>query len=672
MKLVLLALFAIFCGSAGLAQTVSVRAGEHATFTRIVLPLPDGVEWELGRFSRGYGIRFSTELDLQTDDFFRIIPKSRVASVLVSEDQKDLGFEVVCDCTAEAFLTGTGWLVVDIVDGPPDALAEYEEVLPNFGNASSGSALQTANEQSRPQARQVVQSDEIEPALQLPVIIEQDNPMPSAEISNVDVDFSQDERIAELNSSVAESIARAISQGLLDAADELEIPEQATQLSEFETFMNDVRQITRPGIQARTSLDEGLGTIANVLSGNENEMQCPSDMFFDTSSWATGESFSLELADHRKILTGEIDDLNPRNVEDLARFYLFHGFGREAIAVMSLDGVTSQDRIILSEIARLLDGDQQKTDVLQGLIKCGGPAALWGFLGQLSGTHSEEINTSEIMANFRELPFHLQNHLGPLLASNFAISLTQDQGSVRDVIEDLEARIKNDGRTNPVTLIELIDLKLAENLEITQENMELLDFAIFENVEPDVNAGLKFAKLRVLIHSNRFLPAFALLSELNGSAASNRIGQLKHEISQKVIATPSNATFLDTVFQIDPDRFSPETIPQLASRLSDLGFSQRASDFISFLEQSHSEKTEAMGVESSSEFQSSSLPINSIALSALSTANDEIEQELGDITAQTAQLSSPVGSLEAVQDIIENSQELRGSIGEIMSSSSLP
>lgn len=115
------------CGGAGMTQPLPLRSGEHASFTRLTLPLPAGTGWQLGRTDDGYGLRLSDEgfaIDLSTT--FDRIPRTRLASVRSTPGRADL--VLGCACHARAFVE-SGLLVIDIRDGPPPPGSRFETRL---------------------------------------------------------------------------------------------------------------------------------------------------------------------------------------------------------------------------------------------------------------------------------------------------------------------------------------------------------------------------------------------------------------------------------------------------------------------------------------------------------------------------------------------------------------
>ena len=117
----------VFGAAGASAQTLTMRSGEHATFTRLTLPLPPGQGWQLGRTDDGYGLRLpGSAATLATGGVFARIPRSRLAALRPAATGIDL--LLACDCHAIGFEEGD-LLVVDIRDGPPPPGARFEARL---------------------------------------------------------------------------------------------------------------------------------------------------------------------------------------------------------------------------------------------------------------------------------------------------------------------------------------------------------------------------------------------------------------------------------------------------------------------------------------------------------------------------------------------------------------
>ncbi|WP_299818255.1 hypothetical protein [uncultured Jannaschia sp.] len=100
------------------AESVRVRSGEHATFSRLVFPSEEALEWTVERPWAGEArIAFMPSPDLDLTDVFARIPRTRLRGMTAGTGAVvlDLG----CDCPVEVSQIGSGHIVIDVLDGEP-------------------------------------------------------------------------------------------------------------------------------------------------------------------------------------------------------------------------------------------------------------------------------------------------------------------------------------------------------------------------------------------------------------------------------------------------------------------------------------------------------------------------------------------------------------------------
>ena len=111
--------------SMGLAQgaDIALRAGEHADFTRLVMPLPEGMDWRFVETDRSIDIIFSDpSLAVDLTKTFDRIPRTRLRSV--TQIAGGLRLQLACSCPARRVDGVPGQLVLDIQSPEPDATPE--------------------------------------------------------------------------------------------------------------------------------------------------------------------------------------------------------------------------------------------------------------------------------------------------------------------------------------------------------------------------------------------------------------------------------------------------------------------------------------------------------------------------------------------------------------------
>ncbi|MEP1930009.1 MAG: hypothetical protein ABJJ37_01865, partial [Roseibium sp.] len=217
-----------------LAQTITVRSGEHGTFTRLALDIPAGVKWELNPSSDGFTL--SLKMDgafLDTTRVFSRISKSRIRELRARGPELDV--LLACDCKVAEFLEQGKMLVIDISDPPvvgnpgletsakPEPVAQaidapFQISDPGFGY---GELLWRSHANAQPgDGARIAVALEVETPTDL---VQLDRPI-SGEPNSID--------IRQAESELLEGIGKAATRGLLDP--NLEIARREGQDTESE------------------------------------------------------------------------------------------------------------------------------------------------------------------------------------------------------------------------------------------------------------------------------------------------------------------------------------------------------------------------------------------------------------------------------------------------------
>lgn len=115
MKLTLiLSMLATLWAISAQAQQLTIRSGDHPTFSRLTVPLPASQPWVAKRTAQGVVLTlsgFAGSFDMA--DVFRRMQRNRISDISVGEDTLVLVLD--CDCDATAFRSGP-LLVIDVAD----------------------------------------------------------------------------------------------------------------------------------------------------------------------------------------------------------------------------------------------------------------------------------------------------------------------------------------------------------------------------------------------------------------------------------------------------------------------------------------------------------------------------------------------------------------------------
>lgn len=615
------------------ARTVTVRSGDHADFSRLLLKSDFGLDWKFGRVEGGYEFRPAREdIDWNLRGVFDRISHDRVA------DLHDLGggrmfIHVTCPCHGDAFVLRDGQVVIDIKDGAVPG-GPFEARLP-APDASGSAANRTAEPATSPAG-----PDKMPDRAGLPVTL----PQPAAPemlpvleprfpgmdpwLENVATvpEPAQDSagasavQAANLSESeLLEQIAKAAAQGLLDAdlsrleddiAGITPPPVLPTEPEEKPVFPP---QSLAPAshISVESAVDRALPEPASEVGTTENGLQCISSEFFDVASWGSDPASGSDLGSLRTALLDELDRPVPSAVTALVRYYVFLSFGAEAEALLRRypDGVERPG--LLMAMAQIMDrGSAENAEALEPQMACDSPAALWATLAQPALVRGQPIDTAALTLAFAALPVHLRTHLGPDLARKFidigdtaTASLLQSaiaRGTERDApalgllsaqleladgaparaARELETIIQRDSPELPEALLARVEAALQANKAVAPDEIALLESVAFEHMHQEDVTRLQVAIIRARAADGDFAGAFADLEapKFGKAPVGEDAAKLTEVLFHQLATDASDADFLRFALpRLDTaSDFTPALRRALAGRFLDLGFTSQA------------------------------------------------------------------------------------------------
>ncbi|MCT8331692.1 hypothetical protein [Albidovulum sediminis] len=488
------------------AETVSVRSGEHDGFTRIVVDLPEGTGWALGRSDAGYELRLDrrdVEFDLRRA--FAPIPRDRIADMVPAPGGGRLTFVVTCECHAAAFATASGGVAVDVRTGPPGPGAAYERPLAPFpdpvqegarpsllptleaGDAAppTPASLPATDGKGQPDGSPAaparVASDgysgpAVNPVQILP--LGRSSPLSDASLGGARHAFApaRSDRLEDLKTEaqflLLEQLSRAASQGLVNV--DLSLPAatgtgQGADKSIADPSPLPDKPATAEPLRVRTSVEavpDGAGDSPAQTAEGET---CPPESSFALASWANDEAPVSQIAGARRALLGEFDEPDPEAIRTLARLYIALSMGPEAMATLR---AFDQEDEILFAMARILEGQAvDHPEIFARFADCRGPVALWSALAAPDAGAVPVFDTEAILRTFQSYPDAVRRALAPDLATFFlqrgeneavrilsnAMTRTIPENlAVADLIEARLAQV--DGRPEPDPAVDALAL----------------------------------------------------------------------------------------------------------------------------------------------------------------------------------------------------------------------
>lgn len=449
------------------AQTIVARSGEHNDFTRLVMRIPNGVEWSLTQSDRTATVNVgSPTAEFNTQSVFDLIPRTRIQSVSQAGPGQPLRIELGCECRVDYYQQADGYLVIDVREGPQVALSVPRDAtsLPltfpsttgglglnldrqNLASARvamdlAGAVAQTfGSEQGQPRQTGPVNLPILSEAptelfassqSQTPTVEDQSEgeddksddgksgpPTLDADASLL-MDFDENRRAALVNDSesrLLQQIGRASEQGLLQPTEQAAASGNLDPLGNGDSPLNALDNIS-----VTSAIDRETGLLA-IGGGEENkDTHCIPDHELAIYKWGSDEPFSQQIGTLRNQLLGEFDQVNREAALKMARTYLYFGFGAEASASLRLipeASLSEKSREILTTMGRILDADTLPVNtIFTGQQTCGGDSAFWAAMSD--GVVKSSANTDAIQQAFAKLPAHLRVQIGPRMSTLFA------------------------------------------------------------------------------------------------------------------------------------------------------------------------------------------------------------------------------------------------------------
>lgn len=414
------------------AETVRVRAGEHASFSRIVIEGAGSKGWSLQRGGKGYVFRAADPaIEYDLSGVFRYIRRNRIAD-LDGKGSGALELALACNCHASAFATQAGAVVIDVSEGAAPAGSPFE--APDTGEeVKAARAPGPAFPPWQPRPLEAPEADRL-----LPVYWQGDGPADPHPETPAELGarpthspeppaMSSDPRAAEIREALVGELSRAAAQGLItiDTPGKPEAPPPPQTAPESVTAEPTAPAPgDDPGIPLRieTSIDrDALFSGAGEALSAEGR-SCPEDADFAVTDWGEETPPADQIARIRRGLVGEFDRPEREKVVALARLYIHLGFGAEARAVLDAFGIDRVAAPWLRTVAGIVDGEEEAVPALVGFTSCDGDVALWAILETRAALARSDINSAAVLRSFSALPLHLRRLLGPRLVERLVAS----------------------------------------------------------------------------------------------------------------------------------------------------------------------------------------------------------------------------------------------------------
>lgn len=551
------------------AAPITVRSGEHGSFSRLVFSLPEGVGgWEFKETETGYSVSLEDQTArFRTKEVFRRIDRNRLIDLRSSNTEGRLDLVLGCACTAKTFSLNDGLLVIDIHDPPSSEQStdvetlEVVKVAENFSSEKPGMSSQENRDSRSPE--RVPDG----PVLDLNLTSPNPNkPIPSYSPELTDSNpteiLEKSSRRARAQERLLEQLARAASQGFLEPVKPF--------LANHEKVRGNSESVETPNFQGDEPSSEpklfvtsnaekapNINVSSNAGLRQENltffeqvlpvglETKCPDDSYFAIENWSQNTSLAKQIGYWRSKFFNEAGKVNTEAATNLTRLYLHFGFGAEALRVLDLASSETKENRIARVLARAVDGlPPAIASELDGLMYCDNRAALWALLSAKTVLPSDSVNIDSVLAAFSALPIHLRRHLGPNASGKlldhgnkaaaqsvltFVHRGPQEQGP-RLVLAEAQIELSNGATTrareifetaatvdsdiSPEALISLVRMHATENLFIEEHIASLAAAFALEHRHGAIGPELRRTAVVARALARQFNAAYKALVEI--------------------------------------------------------------------------------------------------------------------------------------------------------------
>jgi len=611
--------FMAILASASFAAPIKVRSGAHETFSRLVLDVPAGTEWEIRSSGKSASISLLGYQDgFDISNVFDRIDRTHISEVTSVAGKLDIVF--ACDCTASAFTEGDRMVVVDVANAPglralmaspkdteaTDGMPEFDAFVPApkpkkvptvFLDPDNSFGVMSMRD---PQASQTLASEQ--------------------ELT----DLAQT-RLAEAQQKIVAQVSAAATRGLLQPKDRpIDLPLiQKKRPSDQPIFDSSSIVITEASstslpssdnLRISSSSDAPVDDRMNENITNQG-LRCIAADSVAVGSWGTDQLFSEQIANLRNELYTEFDRLNIPAATALARAYLHFGFGAEARQIISLHSDVANENPVLFELSDIMEyGNSDGSNYLHQFTECNSDVALWAILARSEVDPAKNINARAALRAVASLPIHLRNFIAPELSRRFLLSGDTEmakaalrslertdkplssnanlakadieiaQGKVHEARGRLEDVLSSNDAQSAEALIKFVDSHMETNSPIDENIATLAEAYALQMRDDPIGAKLRRTHVLALGKSEQFDAAFAAMDRIRDTNASGSDPELASSILSLLAENANDIDFLNQVF----DRMStsigtvaPAVGLPIAARLVSLGFPTEAKRILS-------------------------------------------------------------------------------------------
>ena len=577
----LLALTASTHATAQGLETI-LRAGEHRDFTRLVMALPENIEWRLSAGPGHVDLLFkSQEVSIDLSETFVRIPRTRLREVKPVPD--GIRLMLGCPCPVQPVAGINGQLVLDIrtPKAPPEQPAP--DVRPTARPVTSTPppvarrAGVTLAKALRKEADAVpMDALSLDRWIVATAIPEPSNPPTASAKAAV---------ATALTTTLSNAVSGAVVNNLL-TTDPTFTPAQTAPST---ALLKDAAR----HIQSQRDRRDDPQALPNQACEQAISNWMPE--WGDTPKIATQGRQWADLYD-------PLDKLNVTVANDLLKSLLRAGFGAEARSILSLLPDTPH-AASLESVSYLVDLEQPPDPMLLPKFStCSDMDALFGFLSDPATRVTASDTKNRVVRAIQAVPPPLKQHLGTALlhkllregaeqaanlvqaalnrtreASKPTNTLTKMLLAQPEAMTDLDADQLLD-LSDPDLLL-LLENAQRKNQKVSQDVLNLAMDRQFALRRSALGRSFALVTARALASSGAFDAAFRMAKARDTDLSDPAREALLAELFDSLVQTASDTTFVTSVFEQQPWQETAlpfQTRAALSKRLDALGFADVA------------------------------------------------------------------------------------------------
>ncbi|MFK7881561.1 hypothetical protein [Roseobacter sp.] len=598
--------------SVAVASPINVRSGDHDGFTRLVMQVPPSVRWEMSSVpGRQYITFLGHEDGFDISRVFDIIPRNQLTNIVQYPSRLELVLS--CACDTKVFVESGNFLVVDVIDGPP--LPEENRVSdPSFVSLEPssefdfGELLWSGTESPYPSnlERDVLQED------------------------TTDLDSAQNELISDLEAAVVaetrdrllQGVAAAASRGLVEPSivqlnlpvtEEEETPEAEIFDSSRQTLPDAQNELGNLRITNSRDIPIERDSLDLMSSGGV----CPDSTAVQVTNWGDDRPFHEQVSSVRESLFSEVGRLNEIKALELARLYVFFGFGAEAKQVLRLSETLTKSNPELMDLASIVDfGFAKNPRSVHRYADCDSELSLWAIMAARTVSRDQVVNEDAALRTLIKLPLHLRDQIAPALSKRFTelgkteaasialrrVNLSKSEGAndanlARAKIEQRKGNIdaadkllsditQSNSKESPEALVAFVENRVNDLSPVPADISLLIESYAFEFEDSPIGTQLTRAHVLAAALSGQFAKAIKSLQNSVLYQDATISAELQSYIFSALAKDANDEDFLEVFFShypISDSDLTEQSVLSVAKRLNEMGFSSLAQKTLSVL-----------------------------------------------------------------------------------------